>query len=88
MPSAFSLSPNYPNPFNNGTVIRFSLPTSTRARLTVHNLLGQSIPTLVDDIREPGTHAVNWGGRDDNGRQLGTGVYLYRLEAGKLAESR
>ncbi len=88
VPSAFSLSHSYPNPFNSSTVMRFALPTSARAKLTVYNLAGQRTVTLVDGLREAGTHAVRWDGRDDHGHPVASGVYIYRLRAGDRVQAR
>ena len=87
-PYCFSLARNYPNPFNRATVIRFTLPASDRVKLTLYNLLGQHVTTLVNGVREAGVYTVPWDGQDDRGDALGTGVYLYRLEAGAQAETR
>ena len=83
LPQTFSLDQNYPNPFNSGTVIRFSLPKSGEVELSVYNLAGQKVAALVEGVREAGTYTVNWDGRDDRGRALASGVYLYRLRDGE-----
>ena len=82
LPGRFSLAQNYPNPFNSATVIRFALPTSEETELAIFNLAGQQVATLVEGAREAGTYTVNWDGRDDDGRELASGVYLYRLQTG------
>jgi len=64
-PQDFGLQPNYPNPFNSGTVIPFALPEDQDVELNVFNLDGQQVATLVDGTRPAGTHAVRWDGRDD-----------------------
>ncbi|MEW6755240.1 MAG: FG-GAP-like repeat-containing protein [Candidatus Latescibacterota bacterium] len=87
-PQSLSLSPNYPNPFNSSTVIRFALPVRSPVELAVYNLAGQRVVTLVQGERHAGTHTVTWDGRDVQGRPLATGVYLYRLRAGDQAEYR
>ena len=79
IPQAFSLDQNFPNPFNSRTVIRFALPTSDHVELSVYNLTGQKVATLVEGIREAGAYTVQWDGRDEGGRELASGVYLYRL---------
>ena len=76
------LLPNYPNPFNRGTAIRYALPVRMEIELALFNLAGQKVATLADGLREAGTHSVRWDGRDDAGRELASGVYLYRLRAG------
>jgi xylose isomerase len=80
--TTFRLLTNYPNPFNAATVIRFALTTTADVELEVFNLAGQQVATLVEGTQEAGTYAIHWDGRDDNGRQLASGVYLYRLRTG------
>ena len=87
-PAAFSLAPNYPNPFNPSTTIAYALPAPGRVRLTVYNLLGQPVRRLFEGARAAGHFSVQWDGRDDGGRPLASGVYLYRLEAGGKSLSR
>ncbi len=88
MPQSFSLSQNFPNPFNSETVIRFALPEGGEVELAVYNLAGQQVVKLVEGVREAGSYAVRWDGRDGDGRELASGVYLYRLRAGKKLETR
>ena len=88
LPSAFSLSQNYPNPFNSSTTIQFSLQQQEDVGLDIYNLAGQKVTTLAQGQREVGTYALRWDGRDDEGRDLASGVYLYRLLAGGKAETR
>ena len=59
-----------------------SLGESGPVELAVYNLAGQKVATLVDGPRQAGTYAINWDGRDDQGRELASGMYLYRLQAG------
>jgi len=82
LPSGYALSQNYPNPFNSSTSICFTLPTNADVELSIFNLAGQQVATLVEGVREAGTYTVRWDGRDDEGRELASGVYLYRLRAG------
>jgi len=77
-----SLSANYPNPFNSNTTIRFALPTSADIKLSIFNLTGRHVATLVNGVRSAGTYTLRWDGRDDDGRELASGVYLYRLRTG------
>ncbi len=70
---------NLPNPFNPETVIPFELADAGHVRLMIYSTLGQEIRTLVDDVVSVGRHRVRWNGRDERGRQVGSGVYLYRL---------
>ncbi len=85
-PTAFALDQNSPNPFNSGTVIRFALPQSAEVELTVFNLVGQKVATLVSGPRPPGTYQIQWDGRDDQERSLASGLYLYRLQVGPVRD--
>ncbi|MBI4232912.1 MAG: VCBS repeat-containing protein [Chloroflexi bacterium] len=88
LPQTFSLAQNYPNPFNSETVIHFALPESGEVELSVYNIAGQEVAVLVQGRREAGIYVVRWDGRDDMGRELASGVYLYRLRAGERMETR
>jgi hypothetical protein len=80
--SAFGLQHNIPNPFNPSTTIRYSLADESNVRLTIYNVLGQRIRSLVNETQTAGSYSIVWDGRDSFGRQAATGLYLYRLEAG------
>ena len=90
LPLAFRLEQNHPNPFNPSTTISFQLPggAATRITLKVYDLRGKVVRTLIDDVREPGVHTAFWDGRDDSGRGVASGVYLYRLKAGDFSQTR
>ncbi|MBK7190726.1 MAG: T9SS type A sorting domain-containing protein [bacterium] len=78
-----------PNPFNPSTTLRFSLPSGGPVKLTVRNLRGESVRTLLDEVRTAGDQAVVWDGLDDRGGRVASGVYLVSVEAGgKRATSR
>ncbi|MBN2416318.1 T9SS type A sorting domain-containing protein [bacterium] len=81
-PLTFQLNQNYPNPFNPETRISYTIPRDVTVTLSVYNLLGQKIATLVDGRMTAGSHVVTWNGKDQFGRQVGTGVYIYRIDAG------
>ncbi len=82
IPRAFSLSQNYPNPFNPGTKILFALPHASRVTLLVFDVTGRQVRKLAEGKFTSGRHQVIWDGKDDNGRQVASGVYFYRLTAG------
>ena len=82
LPVAFSLGQNYPNPFNPETIIPFQLATSTTATLTIYNISGQAVRTLLSGPLSPGPNQVIWDGRDNPGNAVAVGVYIYRLTAG------
>lgn len=83
-----TLQQNHPNPFNPSTEIRFYLPESGRVSLAVYDVHGSLVRTLEDGVREGGFHAVSWDGRNGRGEAAASGVYLYRLRAGKETLSR
>jgi hypothetical protein len=80
--SEFVLRQNYPNPFNPGTRIDFSTSVSQEVSLTVYDILGRQVRTLVSETLPIGEHPVWWDGRDDQGAQMTSGVYLYELKSG------
>ncbi len=75
------LAQNAPNPFGSGTRIAFALPRAGRARIDVLNLAGERVATLLDGVVGAGPREVVWDGRDARGRDVASGVYLYRLDA-------
>ncbi|MCI0695971.1 T9SS type A sorting domain-containing protein [candidate division KSB1 bacterium] len=85
-PFSFSVSQNYPNPFNPETVIRFALPQASHVVVKIFNVLGAEVRTLVDEQYETGYHHVRWDGKDKNGKQVASGVYLYQLRAGSFSQ--
>lgn len=76
IPTEYVLSQNFPNPFNPSTNIRFSLPRTSHVRLTIYDVLGKEITTLVNNELAAGTHTLAW-----NASNLASGIYLYKIEA-------
>jgi hypothetical protein len=76
MPTVFALKQNYPNPFNPSTTIRFELPVNAQVKITIFDVLGREVATLVDGIQVAGVHSVVW-----RANAVSTGVYFYRMEA-------
>ena len=85
--TTFELKQNYPNPFNPSTTINFRLPSDERVVLKVYNSRGQLVKTLIDRKYSAGTHSVAWDGTNDHGKSVASGVYLYRIKAGKYTKS-
>jgi len=81
LPKSFNLSQSYPNPFNPSTTIEFSVPVNSNVRLTIYNLLGQVVTTLVNEEISAGNYSVIWNGTNKNGFQVSSGVYLYKMKA-------
>lgn len=89
VPEAFQLLPNFPNPFNPATTLRFALPREARVSLKIYNLLGESVRTLMDqERRSAGYHAVVWDGRDDVGTAVASGLYVVQFRAEGVVRTR
>ena len=73
------LKGNYPNPFNPNTTIAFELKHPTKVEISIYNVRGQKVVTLVNDFLNQGSHTVNWNGKDSNNKEIATGVYYYRM---------
>ncbi len=78
---------NYPNPFNPQTEIKFSIAEEGRAELSIYNLKGQKVKTLVNDHIEQGEHSIVWNGKDLNNNDVSSGVYFYKLKTEKHSET-
>jgi 5'-nucleotidase/UDP-sugar diphosphatase len=87
-PQEFQLLQNYPNPFNPETDISYNLPEDSHVKLTVYNLLGQTVKTLVDEYQSAGSKRVTWDGTDEQGNKVASGVFLYKLQAGTLTDTK
>ena len=87
-PFHFALLPNYPNPFNPVTQLRYNIGCSARVRISVYNMLGEKIKTLLDMERSAGDYEITWNGADESGQAVASGVYFIRMEADRQAFSR
>ena len=87
-PSDYSLEQNYPNPFNPETTIRFTLRESGFVSMTIYNMRGQKIRSLVSKQMEAGAHSVVWDGRDENGNIMSSGIYLCTMRVNKFEQTR
>ena len=79
MPRDYSLEQNVPNPFNPSTTIEYRLPEAGDVQLVIYNLLGQEVRTLVRESMDAGFHSVVWDGTDEFGKQVASGIYIYRM---------
>ena len=87
LPESFELNQNYPNPFNPSTTISYALPEQSNVKLTVFDVRGQEITTLLDADKPEGNYEVQWNGMDQKGNPVSTGVYLCRLESGTISQT-
>ena len=82
------LKGNYPNPFNPETTISYTIKDNTPVTLEVYNMKGQKVKTLVNDSKAAGNHTVVWTGVDDNNRAVASGVYFFKMSAGKYSSTK
>jgi hypothetical protein len=88
IPINYQLSQNYPNPFNPSTMINYQLPKANEVELSIFNVLGQKVVTLVSERQPAGSYRVQWNGRDKLGNTLVSGIYIYKLQAGSFIQTR
>jgi flagellar hook assembly protein FlgD len=90
IPKSFSLSQNFPNPFNPSTEMQLVIPgdKEVRVSLIVYDLHGKLIVKLMDGARAPGIHRIHWDGKDAHGLIVPSGVYFYRMKAGEFTATR
>ena len=86
-PAEFSVSGAYPNPFNPTTTIDYSLPEASRVTVTVYDMLGRQVRQIDCGMVSTGIHSATWNGRDNSGRHVASGTYIYRLTAGEYTSS-
>ncbi len=79
---------NAPNPFSGRTTVEFALPERTRVTVSVYDMMGRKVATLVDGVRSGGSHTVSWNGQADGGQDLASGVYLMRMQADDRSETQ
>jgi hypothetical protein len=88
LPKTFSLSQNYPNPFNPTTVIKYTLPVECHVKITIYNILGQKVKTLVNDHQPTGYKRVEWDSKNERREEVASGIYFYKIEAGEFTQSK
>ena len=87
-PETFALLQNYPNPFNPYTEINYQLPKKEHVSIIIYNLQGQKVRTLVEGMQVANYYSIGWDSKDSWGRELPTGIYMYRIKAGTFIESK
>ncbi len=88
IPKEFSLSQNYPNPFNPSTKIKYSLPQNSQVNITIYNINGNVVKTIINNFQMQGTYEIDWHGTDNENHKAPSGIYFYRIEAGHFIEIR
>jgi hypothetical protein len=88
LPENYELMQNYPNPFNPTTVILYAVPKQSHINISVYNILGQLVTTLVDESKSAGTYSTTWDGTDTNGLKVASGIYMYRFDSIDFTQSK
>ncbi|HIA29790.1 MAG TPA: T9SS type A sorting domain-containing protein, partial [Candidatus Marinimicrobia bacterium] len=83
LPTSFALHQNYPNPFNPVTTLRYDLPQESDVTLTIYDITGRMVQTLVNELQQAGMKKVIWNASD-----VSSGVYIYRIQAGNFTKTR
>ena len=88
LPYILSLYPNYPNPFNPITTLRYDLPENSYVNVTVYDMLGREVKTLVNTTQDAGFKSVIWDATNKYGKPVSAGVYLYQIKSGEFVQTR
>ncbi|MCK4406494.1 MAG: T9SS type A sorting domain-containing protein, partial [Bacteroidales bacterium] len=86
IPIGFALNQNYPNPFNPETTISFLIPKISKVEISIYNIKGQKIKTLVNKNLQRGHHEILWNGKNENGEPVSSGIYFYKMETDNFSE--
>lgn len=88
LPDGYSISQNYPNPFNLSTAIRYTIPRRSKVTISIYNVMGRKVNTIVDETKSAGSHTAYWDGTDKAGKVVSSGIYFYRIHAGDFVETK
>ena len=88
IPKEYILNQNYPNPFNSVTTLRYDLPEQSDVTITIYNMLGRKVKTLVNPTQDSGFKSVIWDATNDYGKPVSAGVYLYQIQAGEFVQTK
>ena len=88
IPTEYALFHNYPNPFNPTTQIRYDLPENAMVNITIYDMMGRQIKTLVNGSQTAGYKSIQWNAINDEGKPVSAGLYLYTIEAGKFRQTK
>ena len=88
LPEKFALYPAYPNPFNPVTTLRYDLPEGAMVNITIYDLMGRQIKTLINDQQTAGHRSLQWNATNNAGSPVSAGIYLYMIRAGDFRQTR
>jgi flagellar hook assembly protein FlgD len=88
MPTIFALHQNYPNPFNPTTQISYDLPEASRVSISIHDLMGREIRTMINSEQTAGFKNLQWNATDNAGQPVSAGMYIYTIQAGEFRSTK
>jgi len=88
IPEQFSLHQNYPNPFNPVTTLRYDIPENSHITITIYDMLGREVKTLINQTQDAGYRSVIWDATNDYGKPVSAGIYLYQIQAGEYISTK
>ena len=87
-PEEFVLHQNYPNPFNPVTTLRYDLPENSLVNVTIYDMLGRQVKTLINQTQDAGYRSVIWDATNNFGKPVSAGIYLYQIQAGEYMQTK
>ena len=88
VPESFYLHQNFPNPFNPFTTFQYNLPEKTFVNISIYDMLGRNIKTLINQVQDVGKKSITWDGTNDYGKTVSAGIYLYQINAGNYIQTK
>jgi len=88
LPQGFALEQNFPNPFNPFTTLRYDLPEDSFVNITIYDMMGRQVKTLINGLQTPGYKTVQWDATNDKNRPVSAGLYLYSIQAGEFKQTK
>jgi len=88
IPVEFALLQNYPNPFNPITTLRYDIPENSRVNITIYDMLGRQVKTLINQTQDAGYRSIIWDATNDYGKPVSAGLYLYQIQAGEYMQTK
>jgi flagellar hook assembly protein FlgD len=88
LPESYVLYQNYPNPFNPITTLSYDLPEDALVNITIYDMMGRQVKTLINDQQTAGYRSVQWNGTNNIGQPVSAGLYLYTIQAGEFRQTK
>ena len=88
IPYYYTLHQNNPNPFNPVTILRYDLPEDAMVNITIYDMMGRNIKTLINQTQDPGYKSIIWDATNDQGQLVSAGIYLYQIQAGEYISTK